>query len=196
MIDTMTAQTSNDDLLDLVPDTEEPKVAPSPKQRALIEKLTNELRGLDADLAEAAGEYTAHMDIHNLWTPGREGNISRWIDRLIAKVSELRKAQPAARIEDGMYVLDGTIYKVQHAVHGSGNQYAKRLVPPAQEGDRATFEYAPGMVRKLRPEHRMSMDQAREWAALYGTCVRCGRVLTREDSIERMMGSTCYEKGL
>ena len=192
MINTMAARTGNDDLLDLIPDTEEPKVAPSPKQRALIEKLTDELRSLDADLAKAAEEYTARMDAHNLWTPGREGNISRWIDRLIAKVQELKAA---TELEDGMYVLDGVIYKVQHAVHGSGRQYAKRLVPGAP-GDRATFEYAPGVVNRLRPEHRMTMDQAKKWGALYGTCVRCGRVLTREDSIERMMGSTCYEKGL
>lgn len=193
MIDTMTAQTGNEDLLNLVPDTEEPKVAPSPKQRALIEKLTDELRSLDADLAKAASEYTAHMDTHNLWTPGREGNISRWIDRLISKVSELRKAQQAVKIEDGMYVLDGTIYKVQHAVHGSGKQYAKRLVPGAP-GERATFEYAPGMVRKLRPEHRMTMDQAKEFGELYGTCCQCGRVLTNEDSIEAGIGPICASK--
>jgi hypothetical protein len=193
MIDTIEARTSNDDLLDLVPDTDEPKITPSPKQRALIEKLTNELQGLDAALAEAAGEYTAHMDVHNLWTPGREGNISRWIDRLIAKVSELRKAQPAVGIEDGMYVLDGVIFKVQHAVHGSGNQYAKRLVPN-DPGQRAEFVYAPGMVRKLRPEHRMTRKQAKEWGALYRTCCRCGRVLTAEDSIDRMMGPVCAGK--
>lgn len=165
----------------------------SPKQRALIEKLTDELRGLDADLAKAADEYTARMDAHNLWTPGREGNISRWIDRLISKVSELRKAQPAVEIEDGMYVLDGTIYKVQHAVHGSGKQYAKRLVPGAP-GERATFEYAPGVVNRLRPEHRMTMDQAREFGALYGTCCQCGRVLTNEDSIEAGIGPICASK--
>lgn len=193
MIDTMTARTSNEDLLDLVPDTEEPKVAPSPKQRELIEKLTDELRGLDADLAELAGEYTAHMDIHNLWTPGREGNISRWIDRLIGKVSELRKAQPAAGIEDGMYVLDGVIFKVQHAVHGSGNQYAKRLVA-GTPGERASFEYAPGIVRQLRPEHRMTIEAAREFGALYGTCCQCGAVLTNEDSIEAGIGPVCASK--
>lgn len=193
MIDNIEARTSNDDLLDLVPNTDEPKITPSPKQQELIEKLTNELRGLDADLAELASEYTGHMDIYNLWTPGREGNISRWIDRLIAKVSELRKAQPAAGIEDGMYVLDGEIFKVQHAVHGSGQQYAKRLIPNGP-GERAKFVYAPGAVRKLRPEHRMTMDQAREWGALYGTCVRCGLVLTAEDSIERMMGPVCAGK--
>src|SRR5690606_17324997 len=191
MIDTMTAQTGNEDLLNLVPDTEEPKVAPSPKQRALIEKLTDELRSLDADLAKAASEYTARMDAHNLWTPGREGNISRWIDRLISKVRELKAAMP--ELEDGMYVLDGVIFKVQHAVHGSGRQCAKRLVPGAP-GERATFEYAPGMVRKLRPEHRMTMDQAKEFGALYGTCCQCGRVLTNEDSIEAGIGPICASK--
>jgi len=190
MINTMAARTGNDDLLDLVPDTEEPKVAPSPKQRALIEKLTDELRSLDADLAKAAKEYTARMDAHNLWTPGREGNISRWIDRLIAKVQELKAA---TELEDGMYVLDGVIYKVQHAVHGSGRQYAKRLVPNSP-GERASFEYAPGMVRKLRPEHRMSLDQAKEFGALYGTCCQCGRVLTNEDSIEAGIGPICASK--
>lgn len=190
MIKTIEART--EDLLDLVP--EEPKVAPSPRQRELIEKLTGELQELDANLAAQAREYTTRMDTEGRWTPGREGNISRWIDRLIAKVSELRKAQPVVEIEDGMYVLDGTIYKVQHAVHGSGRQYAKRLVPPAQEGDRATFEYAPGVVRKLRPEHRMTMDQAREFGALYGTCCQCGRVLTNEDSIEAGIGPICASK--
>lgn len=190
MINTMAARTGNDDLLDLVPDTEEPKVAPSPKQRALIEKLTDELRSLDADLAKAAEEYTARMDAHNLWTPGREGNISRWIDRLIAKVQELKAA---TELEDGMYVLDGVIYKVQHAVHGSGRQYAKRLVPNSP-GERASFEYAPGMIRKLRPEHRMTMEQAKEFGALYGTCCQCGRVLTNEDSIEAGIGPICASK--
>lgn len=190
MINTMAARTGNDDLLDLVPDTEKPKAAPSPKQRALIEKLTDELRSLDADLAKAAEEYTARMDAHNLWTPGRKGNISRWIDRLIAKVQELKAA---TELEDGMYVLDGVIYKVQHAVHGSGRQYAKRLVPNSP-GERASFEYAPGMVRKLRPEHRMTMEQAKEFGALYGTCCQCGRVLTNEDSIEAGIGPICASK--
>lgn len=194
MVKTIEARTSKEDLLDLVPDTEEPKVVPSPKQRELIEKLTRELQGLDAETAQAAIDYTAHMDVHSLWTPGREGNISRWIDRLIGKVSELRETRPTVDIEDGMYVLDGEIFKVQHAVHGSGRQYAKQFIAPANSGDRAEFAYAPGIVRQLRPEHRMTMDQAREYGALYGTCVRCGRVLTREDSIERMMGSTCASK--
>src|SRR5690554_6938476 len=177
MIDTMTARTGNDDLLDLVPDNATPDLR-SPRQRELMASLVEQLRQLDPELANQAEQYEARMA--GKWTPGRNGNISRWIDRLIAKVQELKAA---TELEDGMYVLDGVIYKVQHAVHGSGRQYAKRLVPNSP-GERASFEYAPGMVRKLRPEHRMSLDQAKEFGALYGTCCQCGRVLTNEDSIE------------
>jgi|ADGO01.1.fsa_nt_gi hypothetical protein len=190
MIDTMTARTGNEDLLDLVPDNATPDLR-SPRQRELMASLVEQLRQLDPELANQAEQYEARMA--GKWTPGRNGNASRWIDRLIAKVRELRKARPVVEIEDGMYILDGVIYKVQHAVHGSGSQYAKRLVAGAP-GERATFVYAPGVVRKLRPEHRMTMDQAREFGALYGTCCQCGRVLTNEDSIEAGIGPICASK--
>src|SRR5688500_18354611 len=62
-----------------------------------------------------------------------------------AKVAQ-RAAQPAAaaeEIEAGMYLLNGEIFKVQVAVHGSGRPYAKRLVPG--EFGEASFEYARGI---------------------------------------------------
>ena len=190
MIDTMAARTSNDDLLDLVPDNATPDLR-SPRQRELMASLVEQLRQLDPELANQAEQYETRMA--GKWTPGRNGNASRWIDRLISKVRELRKARPVVEIEDGMYILDGVVYKVQHAVHGSGRQYAKRLVA-GSPGERASFEYAPGVIRKLRPEHRMTMDQAKEWGALYGTCCQCGRVLTNEDSIEAGIGPICASK--
>jgi hypothetical protein len=192
MMTTTEYRTTSEDLLDLVPIDSPNEGNPSPRQLDLMNKLIAEIDQLDSTAGRMAHSYMEKMA--GRWTPGREGNASRWIDRLIAKVGELRTARPAVEIEDGMYVLDGEIYKVQHAVHGSGQQYAKLFVPPATEGERATFQYAPGVVTRLRPEHRMSMDQAREYGALYGTCVRCGRVLTREDSIERMMGEICAGK--
>lgn len=117
---------------------------------------------------------------------------SQFIDYL--KTIPKPKAQPREEIEDGMYVLDGEIFKVQHAVHGSGRQYAKRLVPGAEYGEKATFTYAPGIVSRLAPENRMTVGQAREFGAMYGTCVRCGATLTAEDSIDRMMGPICAGK--
>lgn len=101
-------------------------------------------------------------------------------------------------LDDGFYVRDEEVYKVIVAVHGSGRKYAKRL-------DTATgrWEMAPGAVRKLRPEMKMTLDQAltvaRKVASdvdgrLYGRCFVCGRTLTDEDSIDRMMGPVCAEK--
>jgi hypothetical protein len=179
-------RTSREDLLDLVPDSGEGQL--TPKQSNLVNKLINDLRRLDPELGEQAEQYTNRMN--GRWTRGRNGTASVWIDRLISKVRELKTPR---EIEDGMYLMDGQVYKVQHAVHGSGKQYAKRLVPN-DPGERAIFEYAPGIIRKIRPEHQMTMDQAKEWGALYGTCVRCGRTLTAEDSIERMMGPICATK--
>jgi hypothetical protein len=119
-------------------------------------------------------------------------NASAWID-YIKTLPRASHNDDRPEIEDGMYVLDDTIYKVQHAVHGSGRQYAKRLIPGGP-GQRAEFAYAPGIVAKLRPEHRMTMDQAREFGALYGTCCQCGAVLTNEDSIEAGIGPVCAGK--
>lgn len=110
-------------------------------------------------------------------------------------------AQTPVTLEAGMYRMGETIYKVQLAVHGSGNPYAKRLVQievtvdPSRVLDVTEkvwkFEYAPGAIRDLRPEHRMTLEEAKEFGALYGTCCVCGRTLTNETSIEAGIGPVC-----
>ena len=94
--------------------------------------------------------------------------------------------------QDGMYRKNGEIFKVQRAVHGSGNLYAKKLTE-VEEGV-WKFEYAPGAVRRLRATDRMTLEQAKEWGALYGTCCVCGRTLTNETSIEDGIGPVCGGK--
>lgn len=107
------------------------------------------------------------------------------------------------QLEAGMYKVDGTIYKVQKAVHGSGNMYAKKLVyfdengyeaKTAGDGGGWSFEYAKGAMRFIKPEHKMTLEQAKEFGALYGTCCVCGRTLTNEDSIEAGIGPVCASK--
>jgi hypothetical protein len=110
-----------------------------------------------------------------------------------------------------MYRLGETFYKVQVAVHGSGKPYAKRLVPQdlckdcGHEESQTEhldhefqptwqFQYAPGAIKELRPEHKLSLEQAKEFGALYGTCCCCGRTLTNEESIENGIGSICAGK--
>jgi hypothetical protein len=106
---------------------------------------------------------------------------------------QARTVKAKTRATEGMYRKSGTIYKVQKAVHGSGQTYAKRLVQTLV-ADKKTgkpkwkFEYAPGFVFELRPEHALTIEQAKEFGALYGTCCVCGRTLTNEDSIVAGIG--------
>lgn len=151
-------------------------------------------------------------------------DASTLINELLAlprKANNNNNAVAAPAVE-GMHRLDGVIYKVQKAVHGSGNLYAKRLsvkvtcpghldfsdpsafdapwtfCPDAAECPNkqvdASFEYAPGAVKKLNESTRMTLAEAKEWGALYGVCASCSKTLTREDSIERGYGKVCAKK--
>lgn len=98
--------------------------------------------------------------------------------------------------EAGMYRNPDTkmIYKVQKAVHGSGHLYAKRLEVHEDQGNRVSFEYAPGALRDLDARWRLSVEDAKQFGALYGSCMVCGRVLTNEESIAAGIGPICAGK--
>lgn len=163
-------------------------------------------------------------DVAYAWAPVTSKSLSNlidWLKPMGRKASGATasaapaKTQAAKKIEleDGMYKFDGQIYKVQHAVHGSGNQYAKKAyitettseeccgevvngkcVRCGHEFDRTysvSFDYAPGVVAKLLPEHKLSYEEAKAFGALYGTCVRCGKTLTDELSIHLGIGPVC-----
>lgn len=120
------------------------------------------------------------------------------IDALKAAPKKQDESAEKEEIEAGMYRKDGVIYKVQRAVHGSGRMYAKKLVEDDTYSDDTVhwaFVYAPGAVKFLRPEHKMTLEEAKEFGALYGTCVVCGRTLTKEESIEAGIGPVCASKG-
>ena len=91
-------------------------------------------------------------------------------------------------VTEGMYRMDGKVYRVQVGVHGSGRLYAKVL-----QGK--TFEYERGAIFRLRPEHRMTLDDAAAFGRLYGQCCVCGRTLTDEVSIANGIGPVCAGKG-
>lgn len=95
--------------------------------------------------------------------------------------------------EDGMYQNpnNGEIYKVQIAKQGSGHLYAKKLT---QVGDDWAFEYVSGLIRSIRADWKMTLEQAKKFGQLYGVCCRCGAALTDEDSIEAGIGPICAGK--
>lgn len=101
------------------------------------------------------------------------------------------------QIEQGVYELDNQVYVVKANRQGT-RVYAKRLVEIA--ADRFTeaeqhvnfeFEYAPGAIYRLRPEHRMAFERARELTIRYRRCLRCGRRLKNGVSVERGIGPVC-----
>lgn len=111
--------------------------------------------------------------------------------------------------EDGIYrnPQTGQIFKVYHTVHGRNVQVAKELVV-MEESDRYTkrvrgkdvtvkaeFVYR-GMapLRTLTASMQMTLEEAKQYGAIYGVCIRCAATLTREESIERAMGPVCAGK--
>jgi hypothetical protein len=62
------------------------------------------------------------------------------------------------------------------------------------ETDREIFgrlEYAKGVIFRIAPEDRMSLEDARDWTQRFSQCIVCGARLELRESIERGMGSTC-----
>ena len=109
------------------------------------------------------------------------------------KLSVARGEQP---LEDGMYrTPSGGIFKVYHTVHGANQQVAKRLVLDEDANSGWRFEYEGKAPLKgpdaIQPQWRMTLDQAKEFGAVYGVCCICSRTLTNEDSIEAGIGPVC-----
>jgi hypothetical protein len=99
------------DLLNEVPVEPTGADLPSPRQMELITKLMAELREMDEPAWQLGLDYMVRMRGH--WTLGRDGNASRWIDRLIAKLGELRTARSAGtqapalpEVPDGRYAIE------------------------------------------------------------------------------------------
>lgn len=119
-------------------------------------------------------------------------NVAEYEAALAEEAVEETLALPVkaahAKVEgQGMFRHNGKVYKVQKAVHGSGNLYAKILLD-------GKFEYAKGMLPKLDESERMTLEEAKEYGKLTGSCCNCGRTLTDEDSIEAGIGPICAGK--
>jgi hypothetical protein len=117
---------------------------------------------------------------------------STMIDR--AKASPRRSESTAntprqEQLADGIYVIGGVFYKVIHAIHGSGRQYAKKFNDFAQD-----WEMARGALSFIHPDHKLTEEQAKEFGHIYGRCVVCGRTLTDEESISLGIGPVCRSK--
>jgi hypothetical protein len=165
------------------------------KQIAFLKKLAAE-RPMWRDVENMHDDVIERLD---------KKSCSAMIDAAMAIPKEtIHKPKHAGdtAADEGMYrdPSTGEIYKVQLAVHGSGRPYAKRLVKIAgwtfeTHGKKShEFEYVHGLVYKLPPEWKMTLDEAKAWGALYGSCCVCGALLTDEKSIAAGIGPVCAKK--
>jgi hypothetical protein len=132
----------------------------------------------------------ADLHVQDLATISKSG-ASLLIGRLLAlpKSAPVRPAvSPAVRpsVVEGVYFKGGQVYRVKPSA--TGNLYAKVLVGNS-------FEYAPGAVRSLTLDDRMSLEQAEAFGLQFGVCVVCGRELTDAVSVARGIGPVCAKKG-
>lgn len=153
----------------------------SEKQIAFISKLINDkdttssAQAVAIDMVMAAGSHTI-----------TKTEASKYIDVLMAlpnKNTKTKKQAPAA----GYYVYKNEVYKVQVSP-STGNAYAKVFT---QEGG---WLYAQGMVNKMHDAQPLTLEKAKEFGHLYGSCIICGRTLTDESSIDAGIGPVCAGK--
>jgi hypothetical protein len=166
------------------------------KQVAFIERLVGERYEGGPTAIVPGHTYTL---LERLFPVRTKAAASALIERLLAmpKAAPALASQathPADKAPEGMHKIGDEIFKVQKAVHGSGHLYAKRLVAGEGYGSKARFVYAPGVLKVLTTDTLMTLDEAKAWGALYGTCCVCGRTLTNEDSIEAGIGPVCAGK--
>lgn len=113
-------------------------------------------------------------------------------EEVLARQPRAPPEREGSHLKAGFYQKEDVIYKVQAAIYASGYSYAKRLV--VSEKGRASFKYDGGAITQLKPEHQMTIAQARAFGKIYGVCIVCSRALTDEVSIEMGMGPVCGKR--
>lgn len=179
-----------------------------PKPTAGQDRFIADLRAAWQDAEDELARLLGREPRRPAWVdPASREEASAMIDKgknaRDAHRALLREARAAARaasvparaeVTEGMWIIgkigsdDARIYKVQLAVHGSGRLYAKELIA-------GSFEFAPGAMRELATSGRkMTLAEAKQYGALYGTCCVCGRTLTNEASIAAGIGPVCAQR--
>jgi hypothetical protein len=195
----LATEAGQDDLLNLVPADKVADLRTVP-QAQLMEKLIKQIGELDLETGCKAASWTMGMTERGLWTPGRQGNASDWITRLIGKERELRQAAarkapaaPMAEVADGRYAVeeDGTLkfFKVKNGgrpgfvfldIQASDEWHAVRNVTRIRE-----------IVALIAQDPQAAMIR---YGHELGECGRCGRTLTDEASRAAGIGPICASK--
>lgn len=153
-----------------------------------------------APATEAQINFLIKLLAEKIEDPAKSLDAIKWVNEhklskatASAKITEymamptVRKAfSSTPELDEGMYKVGDDIFKVYHTQ--AGHIATKQLT---EDG----FEYTGRKpLAMIKPEHRMTLDQAKEYGKVTGTCCNCGRLLTNEDSIEAGIGPVCASK--
>lgn len=193
----------NEDLLDLVPQDRVADLRSRP-QAELMENLIKDLAELDGEAASQARQYTDGMTERGLWTPGREGNASAWITRMIAKLDQLRAAAArkvtgtqTSEVPNGRYAVeeDGVLRFFYVRNGAESTRWAGFVFVDIQASD--DLYPLKDRARKARVLALIAADletASRRYGQELGVCGVCGRTLTDEDSRAYGIGPVCRNK--
>lgn len=111
---------------------------------------------------------------------------------------EAVRAAETTPVAVGMYRIGERLFRVYEARSADKHLLAKELInePYADEAghrvDHWSFIYA-GTPRSagIKPEHRMSLEEAQAFGRQYGFCCVCARFLTDPESVFKGIGPVC-----
>lgn len=98
----------------------------------------------------------------------------------------------AQEIEDGIYRVGPRIFKAYTSIQ-SGRTLCKSLKIDGIDG-KPQWIYEGMAYRFVKPEEKMSLEDAKEFGQIYGICCKCGRTLTDETSIAKGIGPICEDR--
>jgi hypothetical protein len=178
---------------------------PSEKQINFVLKLAGERRD---DAIGSDGEERIENVAARIENGATRQQVSTWISHLLRMPVDTREVQlPQQReakkvdpaLTPGVYDVDGHVYVVKPNRAKTG-LYANRLVEIAGErlNEENTlvnieFVYAPGAIFDIKPEQKMSLEDAKWLTIRYGRCIVCGRRLKAGKSVEQGIGPVCIK---
>ena len=101
------------------------------------------------------------------------------------------KALPDELVPVGFYFYEEEVYKVKPSQGDKTRRYAHKFVT---DGKKGRYAYAAGMIFRLRPEHKVTVEQAAKIGHITGVCCICGRELTVPASVAAGIGPVCAAK--
>lgn len=130
-----------------------------------------------SEFAQSLADYFCQ---HRTLTPNQLASARRMYAKC-AERNARRIAQPVAQpLDEGFYLVNGTLYKVVTAKHGG--KYATR------RGENGGWIFDRGAIRAITPDQKVTAEQAVQHGLATGICLFCNAELDDRDGLGRIVG--------